>query len=35
MCLAGHGDDDYVHASPEWIQLKQETKKPKSGDSNV
>jgi len=18
-CLAGHGDDDYVHVSPEWI----------------
>jgi len=18
-CLAGHGDDDYVHADPEWI----------------
>jgi hypothetical protein len=18
-CLAGHGDDDYVYASPEWI----------------
>lgn len=18
-CLAGHGDDDYVHATPEWI----------------
>jgi hypothetical protein len=18
-CLAGHGDDDYFHASPEWI----------------
>lgn len=19
-CLAGHGDDDYVYASPEWIE---------------
>ena len=19
MCLAGHGDDDYAYASPEWI----------------
>jgi hypothetical protein len=19
-CLAGHGDDDYVHADPEWIE---------------
>ena len=19
MCLAGHGDDDYTYASPEWI----------------
>jgi hypothetical protein len=19
-CLAGHGDDDYVHASQEWIE---------------
>lgn len=19
MCLAGHGDDDYVHADAEWI----------------
>jgi hypothetical protein len=19
MCMAGHGDDDYVHADVEWI----------------
>lgn len=24
MCLAGHGDDDYVYASPEWIHQQKE-----------
>jgi len=25
-CLAGHGDDDYVHADPEWIKQHLEEK---------
>jgi len=25
-CLAGHGDDDYVYADPEWIKQHQEKK---------
>jgi hypothetical protein len=32
-CLAGHGDDDYVYASPEWIEEFKQQLENKNTDS--
>ena len=34
-CLAGHGDDDYCYASPEWITAYKEEKERKDAENMV
>lgn len=34
-CMAGHGDDDYVHASKEWIAVKEQERKDKENNGTL
>ena len=34
-CLAGHGDDDYEYASPEWLVMRKSEENRKKAEDSV